>query len=60
MDITYTGRILLDSAAAQHSPHKRNPWPRLAFPTLIHASAARDTQQKNKGPLNYAGPSNKS
>ena len=59
MDIPDTGGILLDSAAGDHTLHaaKQPPW--LAFPTPIHANAARDRQQENSGPLSYAGPSNK-
>jgi hypothetical protein len=60
MDIPYTGGILLDSTGSKHMPHKRKRPPRLAFLTVIHMSEAHDTQQKNSGPLNYAGPSNKS
>jgi hypothetical protein len=52
--------MLLDSAGVEAHATKQKRWPRLAFLTLIHASAARDTQQKNIGPVNYAGPSNKS
>jgi hypothetical protein len=59
MDIPYAGGDLLDITvvAVQAMPPKLSL--RLAFRTPS-TSAARATQQTNRGPLNYAGPSNKS
>ena len=60
MDIPYEGGNLLDITRVGTHVTPPNRSPRLAFLTLIQPIGARDIQQKNGGPPNYAGLSNKS
>ena len=60
MDIPYTGGNLLDITRSRTHVTQPNRSPHLAFLTLIQSIGPRDTQQRNGGPLNYAGLSNKS
>ena len=60
MDIPYAGANLLDIARSGTHVTQPNQPPCLAFLTLIQRIGACDTQQRNGGPPNYAGPSNTS
>jgi len=60
VDIPSVGGSLPDSAGVKARATQPKQSPRLAFLMLTRTIGTGDTQQTNSGPLNYAGPSNKS